>query len=281
MWALDGSVEYFRSKHIVLFILALFAVIASLLFSILILIMGFKNNLVNCKCRLSQIQATYEFDQIQGEVDAEEDFEQGWKAICLAQLHRCKSIFNLPLPLHDALFAPLNNKHKYWLGLLLFVRVALLVLFSTTSDVQRKLNLFILLLVATVLLLYLAWNNVYNDRRIQMLEGLALANVVFFSSGMFYTNLETWKSVIACTSIGIAFVQFLGILFHCIIEQCFKNQLVPTQAVAAAPIHDVEQADSPQGQLLDTSDWFETQINDANGDGVDDEREPLLAHANH
>ena len=162
---------------------------------------------------------------------------------------------------------------------MLFIRVALLILFTATSDVNQNLNLFILLLVATLLLLYLAWNNVYSDRYIQMLEGLALGNIVFFGGGMIYSNLENneaWKSAIACISVGIAFLQFLGIVVHCIIKQCVQNfnrQISTLQTTAAVSVSAVEQRNSPQEQLLRFSDWSETA--DCDDDG--NECEPLLA----
>ena len=132
-----------------------------------------------------------------------------------------------------------NNKHKYWLGLMLFIRVALLIFFTATADANQNLNLFILLLVATTLLLYLAWNSVYGDRYVQILEGLTLGNLVFCSGGMIYSNLENnqaWKSAVTCISIGIAFLQFLWIIIHCIIGHCVQNfrQQTPTQAAACA-----------------------------------------------
>ena len=265
VWALDGNVSYFRGKHVVLFILALFATIANLFFSMHILIMSFKNNVLACKHELAQPE---EVNQIQGELDAEDDYEQGWKATCLALVHRCKTFFDIPLPLHDALFA-------------------LLILFTATSDGNQNLNLFILLFVVTALLLYLAWNSVYNVQCIQILEGLALANMVFCSGGMIYANLENnevWKSAIACISVGIAFLQFLGIVIHCIVRQCIKNfkWQIPT-TVMVTPITSIEQVDSSHEteQLLSVNDWRETGINklNTNGDSINDECEPLLAHA--
>ena len=299
VWALDGNVRYFRGKHIVLFILALFATTVSLFFAMLVLIMGFKNNMLACKHKFTQIRKSDRkvVSQIQGELNAEDNYEEGFKSTCLqpkyivvrASSLTCHYHFMMlsllpqqqPLPLHDALFALHNNKHKYWLGLMLFIRVALLILFTATFNVNQNLNLFVLLLVATVLLLYLAWNNVYNDQCVQMMEGLALGNMVLCSGGMIYANLqnnEAWKSAIACISAGIAFVQFLGIIVHCTFRQCFKNfkYRIPTQIVAVTLTSDIEEVDSSQNleQLLNINDWHETGW--ANGDG---ECEPLLAHA--
>ena len=83
-----------------------------------------------------------------------------------------------------------------------------------------------------------------------MLEGLALGNIVFFGGGMIYANLENneaWKSAIACISVGIVFLQSLGIVIRCIIKQCvqnFKRQISTLQATAAAPVSAVEQTNS-------------------------------------
>jgi hypothetical protein len=286
VWALDGNISYFRGKHVVLFILALFATIVSLFFSVHILIVGLKNNMLACKRDSVQIRISNreEIEQLQGELDAEDDYEQGWKSmciLCLARVQRYKSFFDLPLPLHDALFAPHNNRHKYWLGLMLFIRAALLILFTAISDMNQNLNLFILLLVATTLLLYLTWNSVYSDRYVQMLEGLTLGNMAFCSGGMIYANLENnqaWKSAVACISVGIAFLQFLGIVIHCIIRywaQNFKKQIsTQTAACSVAPINAVEQTSSSQERLLSFSDWHEA----GNGDDGDNECEPLLAN---
>ena len=125
----------------------------------------------------------------------------------------------------------------------------------------------------------------YGDRYVQMLEGLTLGNLVFCSSGMIYANLENnqaWKSAVTCISVGIAFLQFLGIVIHCIIRHCVQNfrQQTPIQAAACAVasiyINSVEQGSSSQEHFLSFSDWYET----ANGDDGDDalESEPLLAN---
>ena len=123
----------------------------------------------------------------------------------------------------------------------------------------------------------------YGDRYVQILEGLTLGNLVFCSSGMIYANLENnqaWKSEVTCISIGIAFLQFLGIVVHCIFRHCVQNfrQQTPTQAAACAiaPINisAVEQTrSSSQERLLSFSDWYET----ANGEDAS-ESEPLLAN---
>ena len=86
---------------------------------------------------------------------------------------------------------------------------------------------------------------------------------------MIYASLEinqAWKLAVACISIGIAFLQFLGIVVHYIIGHCVQNfrQQTPTQAAAlcaVAPINisAVEQTRSlSQERLMSFSDWYET-----------------------
>ena len=273
VWALDGNVHYLSSKHVVLFTLALLAMIASFLSSTFIFIVGLKSGmLMSCQCDFSRIIRKREaLDQtyLLGEVHTDDDHELAWRAKCTSRIHRCKKIFDIPLPLQDALFAPFNKNHKYWPGLMLFVRVALLILFTTTSDVSHDMNLFILLLVASLLLLYLTWNRVYSDQYIQMLEGLALGNIVLCSGGMIYANVvnrEMWKSVVSCTTIGIAFIQFVGIIAHRIIRHCLKKQVVTHPTISAAQIDQGEEHDrngSSQEQFLSASDWCESGIKDA------------------
>ena len=85
VWALDGNVSYFKGKHVVLFILALGATIISSCFSVHILIMGCKNNILACKLEVL-VQTNHEADdQIQGELNVEDDYEEGWKDAFLAK----------------------------------------------------------------------------------------------------------------------------------------------------------------------------------------------------
>ena len=284
VWALDGTVNYFKGKHIVLFILAMFALIATLFLSMYISIIGLKNYVVTCKCMTGQVN-DQRFAQIEEE-HGEEDGNHGqqfahnqrWKATCKAHVHKCKSIFDMPLPLYDALFTSYDDKHRYWLGLMLFVRLALLTTFATTSEVAPGLNLLVLIVTATVLLLYMAWNNVYNDQHVRMQEGLALGNVIFFGSGIIYanfTNNHTWNSTIACISVGVAFIQFLEIIVHQFIQYWFKkrkraSRLQQNLAQAAVPM-DQASSHRPREQLRES---LLDNYNDASS-----ECEPLIAHA--
>ena len=269
VWALDGNVKYLEGKHIVLFVIAMGAAIASLIFSIYIFVMGTKKSstiIAACSnnCRRVQIQRRLSHQYVEIMDDNDNENEGQCKTRCMAQMQQWKeTLVNIPLPLYDALYAPLHNKHKYWLSMMLFVRIALLVTFTTTVDNSSKLNLLILLVVATVLLVFLASNNVYTDWRIQMVEGLSLGNLIFFSGGVLYTDLvndHDQKFVIYSVSVGIVFIQFLGIVSHkflvitlCGIRKCRVQKLMETMNYSESPTNDVQQVDARLRQLVNTS----------------------------
>lgn len=195
-------------------------------------------------------------------------------AVCPA----CRKVFDMPLPLHDAHFAPLDNKHWYWLGFTLSVRIILLVIFSTTFETPRH-NLLILLITACLLLFYMAWNNIYKDRLIQMLESLSMGNLMFFSGVIIYADLmnkHAWNFAIVSISIGIAFIQFLGIVVH-----RFTGKKTTVEQNPACPQADVlpnvaRHANLQEPQVRDPNGWREPLLGEDH-DEVN-EREPLIAH---
>ena len=82
-------------------------------------------------------------------------------------------------PIYDAYFAPLKNKHQYWFGVLLIVRGALLVIFTSTYAVYPNVNYFILLTTTAVLLGYSNYNRVYKNKAVQFTENLFLFLLIF------------------------------------------------------------------------------------------------------
>lgn len=57
------------------------------------------------------------------------------------------------------------------------------------------------------------------------LQGLSLSNLIAISGGILYAELankELWKSIFVCISVGIAILQFAGIVGQSIIQYCRK-----------------------------------------------------------
>ena len=194
-WGLDGNVPYLRGKHIVLFVIALLALFLALIYTIYISAVGLKDHII---------------------------FKEG-KNRCNQILKKCTKILYMPLPLYDAHFAPFKKNHRYWLGLLLFVRAVLLLIFSSTLGISPVVNLPILILVITLLLFWMGWKEIYEKKSAWFQQGLSLSNLIAISGGILYAELankELWKSIFVCVSVGIAFLQFAWIVVQRIVQYC-------------------------------------------------------------
>ena len=123
-------------------------------------------------------------------------------------------------PFYDACFAPLKDKHQYWFGVLLLVRGVLLLIYSLTFTITPDINLLILIVVLMVLLLYTLILRVYKRKSVKILESLLLGNLIVLSGS---TKLVNDRSIILVTSIGLAFVQFCGIVLWSLIKPCVER----------------------------------------------------------
>jgi hypothetical protein len=200
VWGLDGNVPYLSGKHVVLFIIALFALLIAFVYTFYITIVGLKHHILK-GCKSSK---------------------------CI--FGKCGKILDMPKPLYDAHFASFKKNHKYWLGLLLFVRAFLLLIFSSTLGISPVVNLPILILTITVLLLWMGWKEIYEKKSVWILQGLSLSNLIAISGGILYAELANkalLKSILVCISVGIAFLQFAGIagiaVYSIIRSRCFRK----------------------------------------------------------
>ena len=116
--------------------------------------------------------------------------------------------------------APYTAKHRYWTGLLLFVRLLLYIIsFLNFSLDQRVYLLSVILLVGGLILLKgVTIERVYKNWPLDVMETAIYFNLVAFSTLTWY-NLDSGedKTAIAYTSIMIIFIFLLGtIVFHII-----------------------------------------------------------------
>ena len=200
VWAIDGNVPYFSSKHAVVFILAVLFLIFTLFYTIYVFFAGLQScsliNLFHCTK--------------DGNVDTEPGRLCRW----------CKNLFDMPLPLRDSHFLPLKSGHRYWFGLLLLVRIILLVIHSLTYLYPQP-NLLILMITSTVILCYMGWKNVYKNDSVWILHGVSLSNLIFLS-GASFTDIQ--RPIIVCISVSITLVQFVAVVTYHSIQCCFKNK---------------------------------------------------------
>ena len=120
-------------------------------------------------------------------------------------------------PLFDAYTGPYKDRHRYWTGLLLLVRIVLFLIFSTNTQGSADINVLTISLTVLSLLVYLAAaGGVYKTWSLNIIEYSFFLNLGVLASATFYTTV-TMRSQIAVpyTSVSIAFAAFVIIVvFH-------------------------------------------------------------------
>ena len=127
-------------------------------------------------------------------------------------------------PIYDAYYAPIQDRHHYWFGLLLLAKGILLLVSSFTLHIIIELSLFLLLVTALVLLWYLNHIQVYKKKYVTLLESSFLANVIILTAGFMYCkgNLHAQETLL-CVSIAVVFIEFCGIVIWNLIPQQIKR----------------------------------------------------------
>ena len=130
---------------------------------------------------------------------------------------RCLRWVNGIIPFFETYFGPFKPRHYYWVGLLLLVRGALLLVLTLTYTGTPSACLLALVIVITLLLVLLAFiGRVYKNHFLSALECSFLVNLQVLGASVLFAELTgTSKDIVVCVSIGVVFVQFIGIiLFH-------------------------------------------------------------------
>ena len=176
VWLYDGSVEYFtQPKHIALE-----------LFAILILLLAF---------------VPYTFILLCGH----------W---LIAYSDKCFfSWLNKIKPILDVHYAPFKQEARYWIGLTLLARLALLLTIAINAVGSDSVNLLVIASVTAGLLSIKG--RVYIHKYNDILESSFVFNLCVFSVATLYLKDKDIESqpVILNVSVGISFVIFIGVLF--------------------------------------------------------------------
>ena len=181
VWLADGNVEYFESRHAVLFLTAL----------LVLLLFGVPYTTTLTMAPWIQRSKYY------------------WVS----------SAYNKFKPLFDAYMGPYKDNYRYWTGLLLIVRVILLVLFSSFTNTSKLggplLNLLLLTLSASGLLALTAAVQPYKKKMNNVIEMFYLTLLILFSAtNLYVTNRDTEvinRDYIYVVLVGASFIFFLGI----------------------------------------------------------------------
>ena len=196
VWLYNGTVTYFEGKHLYLAVAAIL-VIAFLILPYIFLL-------------------TF-----------------GYHLLAYSNRRYC-SWFNTFKPFLDPYYAPFNGKTRYWSGFLLLVRGGLYVGFAFNALGNPNANLVAISVVFLVLAAMLG-HRVYDKLYVNILEVSFILNVCILSIFTCYVrSIEgsqdglsakgfTLQAIVSYLSLGLAFVEFLGIvLFH--VYLCIKKR---------------------------------------------------------
>ena len=178
-WSVDSNVAYFSGKHIVMFIASMIFLVFGLIYTGLV-------------------------------------FSSQWLQRYSGKCFKSSRDPVIKLkPLIDAYSGPYKDSHRYWPGLLLFVRLILTAVFSYTTGSVPQLNNYIIGI--TVIVLIARVNGVYRDGRLTLLELFYLINLGIISkSNALSTTLGLkFSYYVNITSISFALLGFIvTVLIH-------------------------------------------------------------------
>ena len=189
VWLYDANIDYLSGKHIPLFIVAVLVFLVLFLPYTLLLLFG-----------------------------------QWLQAISHLRLF---SWVNRLKPFMDSYHAPYKAKHRYWPGLLLVLRYALLLVFALNPQQDPSINL-LSILVGTGVLHFWAWvsGGVYRNWCLDALEGSFVLNLIILAAATFFvTHSGGNQHAVWRTSVSIAFITFIVILAYHIFQQLRHTKL--------------------------------------------------------
>ena len=121
-------------------------------------------------------------------------------------------------PLFDAYTGPYKDKHRYWIGLLLLLRIGLFMVFSANTIGNSGINLLAVNVTVACLIVYYAFlGGVYKQWPLNLLECFFLLNLLILSAGtLFALSSERHISEVSKLSVSIALL-FTGciVFYHC------------------------------------------------------------------
>ena len=185
VWLYDGNIKYLRGKHVPLFIVAfLFLLILFLPYTLLLLF-----------SQWLQVRRKYFF---------------------FISNYRLKAFL-------DAYHAPYKDKHRYWTGLLLFVRCILFLTIVSSALGNVSVNLLGILsaVIGLFSLKALVLGGVYKNWYVDALETSFLLNLCIFAAATYHVkysltgrNQLQVQADVTYTLLSITFVTFVGILIY-------------------------------------------------------------------
>ena len=134
-------------------------------------------------------------------------------------------------PFMDAYHGPYQTKYRYWTGFMLLIRVFLFSVFAGNALGDPNINLFTILIILLILLVFIKLGRIYRKSPMNVLELFYLLNLAVFTQATLYLkasgNTGTQQQILSSISVGSAFLVFMGTLIY----HCYSHQLARTNTV--------------------------------------------------
>ena len=114
-------------------------------------------------------------------------------------------------PVFDAYIGPYKDKHRYWTGLLLIVRITFAAIFSANTTEDPAVNLIAIIIITSLFVYLASIGSIYR----KWPEYSFLLNLVVLSAGIFYTlRTENQTTVVSYVCITIILIETMFIFFY-------------------------------------------------------------------
>ena len=119
-------------------------------------------------------------------------------------------------PFLDAHYGPLTDKHRYWFGILLGVRIVILLISVTVSASNFSISAFSVCIAAGALVSYMAIGPpLYRNKHVAVFEITLFINLGLLGLTKFYVvTTDGNQTAATLTLLTVAFVQFLGLVLY-------------------------------------------------------------------
>ena len=127
----------------------------------------------------------------------------------------------------DTYYAPYKPKHQYWTGLLLLVRCTLFLVFACNISGNDSVNLLVISSTTSGIFIWFALSGmVYKKWCLNALELSFILNLGILAVAIYHVKVSGGsQSAVAYTSVGIAFLTFVGIVTYHIYLRIEQNIL--------------------------------------------------------
>jgi hypothetical protein len=211
VWHYDGNIDYLKEKHIPLFAVSLIFCVVFAPFTLIVF---------------------------------------GIQWLQPYSSHKPLSWINKLKPIIDAYTGPYKDKHRYWTGLLLLVRILLFLLFSVNDILGFSTNLFSIIVTVACILAYLSSvGGIYSSWPLNVLEHFFLLNLIILSAGTLYmyaTSVDN-RATVTNLSVGVAFTVFIAIIFYHIVESLATTKwFISLKKAFSKQIHNKDNREAEQ-----------------------------------